>query len=149
MPFVGHESFDQVAFEVDVEAASGPEVRVKVNRRDLVELIGEFERSQGFDPAGGYGGLIPSLYRFGPMSQHFLGGVDRSKVPVLGCECGEWGCWPLMVRISVNDGKVRWSEFGQGQRVAWDYGPFGTLVFEQASYEDALRELEDQLRSAA
>ncbi|MGO7424211.1 hypothetical protein ACCT09_31405, partial [Rhizobium ruizarguesonis] len=40
----------------------------------LDQLVADFERAAGYgDPAGGYGGLVPSFYRFGPLSSYFLG----------------------------------------------------------------------------
>ncbi len=41
----------------------------------------------------------PPHYDFGDSANHLVGihrrpGSDR--VPLLGCECGDWGCWPLM-----------------------------------------------------
>ncbi|TXS32009.1 hypothetical protein EAO70_00830 [Streptomyces sp. adm13(2018)] len=46
----------------------------------------------------------PEFCRFGPMQDHFLGRSTNAmgpKTPVLGCECGEWGCRPLMARITL------------------------------------------------
>ena len=82
-------------------------------------------------PAGGaYGGLIPQFFRFGPMEDHFHGRSTDAmgpKTPVLGCECGEWGCWPLMARITATAELVTWDCFEQRHRISRDYtvsGPF-------------------------
>ena len=33
----------------------------------LSEIVAAFEREQHFEPAGGYGGLIPEWFRFGAL----------------------------------------------------------------------------------
>lgn len=70
----------------------------------LLDLIDRFEVGSDMQPAGGaYGGLIPAYYRYGPLDEHFLGKETvglGAKTAVLGCECGEVGCWTLMARIS-------------------------------------------------
>ncbi|WP_329021712.1 hypothetical protein [Streptomyces sp. NBC_01423] len=91
-----------------------------------------------------YGGLIPEFFRFGPMLKHFL---ERStnamgpKAPVLGCECGEWGCWPLMVRITATADLVTWDAFEQPHRTTRDYTALGPFHFDRHQYDDALRTL--------
>jgi hypothetical protein len=111
----------------------------------LTDLIDGYERSAGMHPAGGcYGGLIPVYYRFGAMNRHFRGGSTEAfgpATPVLGCECGEWGCWPLTCRIGVADGLVGWDEFAQPHRPARDYTRFGPFLFTRDGYEDALADL--------
>jgi hypothetical protein len=126
---------------------------VEVDGVDLVELVGAYERARGLHPAGGYGGLVPAFSRFGPMTDHFLGGAEEGgrrpdKVPVLGCACGEWGCWPLLARIEADEDRVTWSAFAQPHRPAWDYAGFGPLAFRRAQYAAALASLERRLREA-
>ncbi|WP_305788176.1 hypothetical protein [Symbioplanes lichenis] len=108
----------------------------------LTELIDRFEIAAGMRPAGGaYGGLIPEFFRFGPMGEHFSGrstGVTGPKTPVLGCECGEWGCWPLLAVVTVSDDQVRWDAFEQPHRKARDYSGFGPFRFDRRQYDDAL-----------
>jgi hypothetical protein len=72
----------------------------------LPEMIASFEREHHFEPAGGYGGLIPEWFKYGPLDRYFLGDFDRDsyfarmdRVYLLGCQCGEVGCWPLIARI--------------------------------------------------
>jgi hypothetical protein len=73
------------------------EVVPVVDGRELTDRIHAFEKEAGFETRDvSYGGLIPSNFRFGPMSRHFLAmdgafvNEDR-KVPLLGCDCGELG----------------------------------------------------------
>lgn len=120
-----------------------------IDGRALPDIVEEFERSRGLtDPAGGYGGLIPSFFSFGALDQYFLGRSgfvdldDRAgRLFVLGCECGEVGCWPLQCAVRVTDGTVSWFDFAQPHRPGRDYSAFGPFVFERQQYEDALRGL--------
>jgi hypothetical protein len=62
----------------------------------LTDLVHEYERRSGFEERDqSYGGLIPAFFNFGTAHAHFLGG-DSGRIPLLGCACGEWGCWPIM-----------------------------------------------------
>ena len=111
----------------------------------LTELIDRFETETGMQPAGdAYGGLIPQFFRFGPLEEHFRGRSTDAmgpKTPVLGCECGEWGCWPLMTQITVAANHVTWDSFEQPHRKTRDYTAFGPFHFDPRQYDDALRAL--------
>jgi hypothetical protein len=114
----------------------------------LIELAATFERSCGYtDPAGGYGGLIPEFFSYGPLGLYFLGsGRDfwtprENKRPVLACECGEVGCWPLICAIESRDDTIVWHEFEQTYRPQRDYTRFGPFVFVRSDYETALQSL--------
>ncbi len=63
------------------------------------------------------------------------------KTPVLGCECGEWGCWPLLARITATTDLVTWDAFEQPHRKTRDYVAFGPFQFDRHQYDDALRAL--------
>jgi len=119
----------------------------------LTELIDEYEIAAGMQPAGdAYGGLIPEFFRFGPMQNHFLGlstSAMGPKTPVLGCECGEWGCWPLMARITATADLVTWDAFEQPHRKTRDYVAFGPFQFDRHQYDDALQALNAVIDSAA
>ncbi|MEM7159722.1 MAG: hypothetical protein AAF799_43175 [Myxococcota bacterium] len=65
---------------------------------------------------------------------------QRGRATVLGCTCGIVECWFLMVRITVLDEVVVWSDFEQFHR-HWIYG-LGPYVFDKAEY---LRELEPRV----
>ncbi|MFE4860061.1 hypothetical protein [Streptomyces sp. NPDC056670] len=97
---------NNIRFDCQHCGDGGPLVIVpRIDGAPLTELIDRFEIAAGMQPAGdAYGGLIPEFFRFGPMQDHFLGRSTNAmgpKTPVLGCECGEWGCWPLMARITA------------------------------------------------
>jgi hypothetical protein len=121
------------------------EVVPRVDGVPLTELIERFETGGGMRPADdAYGGLIPRFYRFGPMAEHFRGrsaGSTRPKTPLLGCDCGEWGCWPLMARITVTTDLVTWDSFEQPFRPMRDYTEFGPFEFDREQYDAALGDL--------
>jgi hypothetical protein len=151
----------------DDEVVAGNEIRFDCEQRDdlgvlevvpridgiaLAELIDRFEAEAGMQPAGGaYGGLIPQFFRFGPMGDHFHGRSAEAmgpKTPVLGCACGEWGCWPLMARITVTADLVVWDSFEQPHRTARNYTAFGPFQFDCRQYDDAVRALTETISSA-
>jgi hypothetical protein len=110
----------------------------------LPRLIEQFEREKRFDVAGGYAGLVPAHFNFGPLNCHYL--ADSYSVDlesdwevhgryVLGCKCGQVTCWPLTVRISKNDESVTWDNFMQPHRPERDYSGFGPFQFDLDQYE--------------
>lgn len=115
----------------------------------LSSLAERFEQSRGMhDPAGGYGGLIPAFFRYGPLDRYFLGESKTDcfanapgRIYVLGCACGEVECWPLTCRVDRRSDAVAWQSFQQPHRPARDYSAFGPFVFELKQYEEALRSL--------
>jgi hypothetical protein len=122
------------------------EIVPTVDGREVTDLIHAFEQQHGMETRPvSYGGLIPTFYKFGPLDAHFLGRTDShrssDKVPLLGCECGEWGCWPLLARITVSDEFVTWSDFEQPYRKDRDYQAFGPYIFERRQYGLAAQEL--------
>jgi hypothetical protein len=87
----------------------------------------------------------------GPGSENtFLGNEDshlycgpREKTVLLGCTCGEPGCWPLMARVEVSPLEVRWDEFEQPHRRGrWSHATLGPFVFDRRPYEATLTQAE-------
>lgn len=135
---------NEVRFLVDErEDLDAHEVVPVIDGDLLTDLIEAFERAAGMEPTGGYGGLIPAF--FDPLDQHFHGvrsGVrPGAKTPLLACDCGEWGCWPLMARITVTDRSVTWDSFEQPHRSTRDYSGFGPFRFDRRRYDAALEGL--------
>jgi len=128
------------------------EIVPRIDGTPLTDLIDRFETDAGMQPAGNaYGGLIPRFFRFGPLEDHFHGlstGAMGPKTPVLGCECGEWGCWPLMSSITVTAELVTWDSFEQPHRKTRDYAAFGPFRFDRHQYDDALQILSTAIGSA-
>src|SRR5215475_11472343 len=118
----------QLSFSIEPLDAAEPEVLTIVpvlNGTSLIQLIGKFEREHGFEPAGGYAGIIPDQYRFGPLDTYFLKESSQDERLknghfILGCNCGELGCWPLSVKISKRGESIVWDQFCQPYRSNWD-----------------------------
>lgn len=126
-------------------------IDIVVNERELPELVGELERPfaevEGSPSiAGSYIGLRPDQLDGSP-GNHFLGSAHshlscgpEAKTVLLGCECGEPGCWPLMARIDARPDAVIWADFEQPHRDDWQYGGL-RLTFDRRQYEAALAEI--------
>ncbi|MEO8285012.1 MAG: hypothetical protein ABI670_01080 [Chloroflexota bacterium] len=152
---------DTIRFEVRTLAEPGfqgetQEVAIYINGRNLVDIVREYEmpftkRDGNTLIAGGYAGLPPAGVL--PPSGHFLGEPswavyrDIDRVSVLECTCGVPGCWPFMVRITVDEERVIWSDFEQPHRRQgspageWRYDALGPLVFDRRQYVEALSNL--------
>jgi hypothetical protein len=130
-------AFDLEPFEEDDSVFTVVPV---IDGNRLTDLIHRFERDAGMEKRDkSYAGLIPAFFRFGTAAEHYLS-TDK-KIPILGCECGEWGCWPLMARVRADDEQVVWTDFEQPHRSRRDYSAFGSFSFERSGYDEALREL--------
>lgn len=119
----------------------------------LPEIVTAFEREQHFDPAGGYGGLIPEWFKYGALDRYLLGDFERdsyfarmNRVYLLGCQCGEVGCWPLLARIRAEGESVLWDSFEHPHRKERDYSGFGPFVFDSEQYRVAVAALLSQKR---
>lgn len=110
----------------------------------LPQLIALFEKEKAFEPSGGYAGIVPKNLRYGPLDRYFMGLSDdplfAKDLYLLGCTCGEVGCWPLRGRISKRGNIMVWDSFRQPHRPQRDYSEFGPFVFEVEPYERAVRD---------
>lgn len=120
---------------------------ILIDGRPLLDLIREIEAPIAAangqpDLAGKYDYLNSADVLF--PSRHLLGEPVRplldygEKVSVLECDCGCEGCWPLLMRITVADDSVIWSDPQQLHRDNWVYPPGWYLVFDRRQYEQAL-----------
>ncbi|MFC4335620.1 hypothetical protein [Salininema proteolyticum] len=140
-----------IAFAVQEFRSGGvSEVVPLIDGTPLTELVDAYEMSRSMRSAGNvYGGLIPAYFRYGPMDEHFLGEGFRSSAGtyLLGCECGEVGCRPLLGRISLKSAEVFWTDFVQPHRPERDYSGFGPFAFSRRQYRSALDSLVNDLIS--
>jgi hypothetical protein len=120
----------------------------------LAERVESFEKANGFTPSGGYGGLIPPRFRYGPLDRYLLGETEEQSywaeiggIYVLVCECGEAGCWPLECRVRATERDVVWTEFRQPHRPQRDYSAFGPFIFDRAEYDRKLVQLLTEMAS--
>ena len=103
-----------------------------VDGEALTDLVTAYEAERGFDVVGGY---APAPLDLGHAS------VDPAPghvLVLLGCECGEVGCWPLEARVQRDGRRVVWDRFRQPHRPARDYSGFGPFIFPADAYAAAV-----------
>jgi hypothetical protein len=116
-----------------------------VNGTSLIELARRVELGpageQGeSDLAGAYAGLVVgeqerwSHWYLDDQPQSWFGDGDSC---LLGCTCGDTGCWPLTAKVTVTGDQVSWAAFRTGHR-SWDLRQLGPFTFQRAQYYDAL-----------
>ena len=64
----------------------------------------------------------------------------RGVIALLGCDCGEVGCWPLESQVLIENDLVTWRGFAQPFRPQRDYGTFGPFIFRKSQYDGAVHE---------
>ncbi|WP_308285868.1 hypothetical protein [Actinoplanes hulinensis] len=112
----------------------------------LVELVAGYERASGFDVPGTYAGLVLDHFNVGDLTAYLMGEpesayrANRGVIALLGCDCGEVGCWPLESRVVLEKDLVTWRGFTQPFRPQRDYGSFGPITFRRNQYDRAVRE---------
>ena len=138
---------------VEAETEEGTPYRAVMLRVDGVSLMElaravetPFAQREGHpDLAGAYAWLSAN-----PSTRRALtprATAEDEKVTLLGCTCGDPGCWPLLARITQDASSVTWSEFEQphrGEESAaghWSYAGLGPFVFERELYERELDKL--------
>ena len=143
---------DTIRFEIsEIEVPAWgliDSVDIFVNDRNLVDIVREVElpfAARGGKPrlAGTYIGLpaedvfLPSPRLLGETTRYPFDGLG-GKVAVLGCVCGDVGCWPFRVRIELREDVVIWDGFEQPHRRKWRYDEMRPFVFDRTQYFSAL-----------
>lgn len=136
-------SHNKISFVVEVrDEGLTHEVRPVIDDCELVELVGKFEACNGYSPNGSYGGLIPEFFNYGKLDKYLLGQTgddghwsNLGGIYILGCECGEVGCWPLICKVYVEGDNVIWDRFSQPHRPEWQYQGFGPFRFSLSEYQ--------------
>ena len=138
---------DILSFKCEYVDGQTPALMPCIDGSRLADLVAEFEQTSGFnDPAGGYGGIVPSYFNLGPLPEYFLGQQepverdDPSEIYALFCDCGEAGCWPLVAHVRVEEERVVWDRFAQPHRPNRDYSGFGPFEFERSEYSKAIEQ---------
>lgn len=102
-----------------------------------------YEPAAGFDVPGAYAGLVLDHFNFGDLIAYLTGQPDsaysaaRGVIALLGCDCGEVGCWPLESQVLVENDFVTWRGFAQPFRPRRDCGNFDPFTFRKNQYESA------------
>lgn len=136
--------------------ASDGGIAIVINDRDLIEWVREVElpyaeREGASEIAGSYAPLpaetvlLPSRHMLGEPEARYASRDGRTQIFVCG-DCQEDGCWPLSVRIEVDEDTVRWRDFEQPHRrlpgphtQEWTYEGIGPFTFDRRQYEAAIR----------
>lgn len=70
---------------------------------------------------------------------------------LLECDCGCPGCWPFLVRITLTEDEIIWSDFEQPHRGVnstvgeWTYDNLKPFVFNRNQYEEELKRVSDKV----
>jgi len=125
-----------------------------IDGRRLTDILIEFERKHGFTPAGAYGGLVFEQFNFGPLGRYFRQDFDADDkafwadgIYVLGCECGEVGCWPVKCFVTSDRTTIVWDRFWQPQRPDRVYAELGLFVFDATQYVNAVADLQTRFQA--
>jgi len=134
-----------IEFVLDDLDSGEQRVTPTVDGITLIELVRDYETAVSFDVPGGYDRLIIDRFRFGDLGAYLSGKTDvwpgPGKVALLGCSCGELGCWPLFAQVGETDKYVVWDRFEQPYRNDRDYSGFEPFLFDRRRYADALHRL--------
>jgi len=68
----------------------------EVDGTSLITLVGSYEATRGYDPAGEYDGLVPEHFDFGDLSHYYLGTEATN-----GQSPAKHGCWGANAEKSV------------------------------------------------
>ena len=143
--------YHAVEFRVVVDPGAPTRVEPVVDGVPLRDLVAEFEHDHGYEPAGHYAGLVPDRSHAAALDAYLHGSdgthhwARGARTELLSCECGEPGCWPLDVRVTVTGDHVTWSDFRQPHRPSWTYRDLAPLLFRRAQYDVAAAEAVRQL----
>lgn len=117
--------------DYEIEGKSFTEVVVTINDESLLELIKRREQSfavknrQGCI-AGDYAYLslidFKKLFLDALLPNGQLAANGERSVVLLGCPCGIWSCWYLVLKIKFETETVKLYEFKNLRRKNWRYG---------------------------
>ncbi|HJV16177.1 MAG TPA: hypothetical protein VJ546_02125 [Bacillales bacterium] len=140
---------DQISLKIDKDNEGKENVQIFINGVSIIDILKRIEFQYDKSIAGQYKGLPPEIV-FYP-SKHFIGLTHEEldyhddKSAILICECGCAGCWDFIVKISITDQTVTWSEFEQPHRGPesasghWNYEGLLPFVFDRKQYESELK----------
>jgi hypothetical protein len=135
---------DTIEFRVGGSRHAKRGVSILINGHNLIPMVRKHELPMA--EAEGHANIAGSYsprQREGFLKDHneIMAGTHRlPKLSLFCCgDCGELGCWPLDVKITIEGDQVVWSDFEQPyRRDSWDYSTFGPFNFDVDSYNKAL-----------
>ena len=140
-----HSTFELSVISLDIVGGTSlfpdyPCARVLVDGKPFVEMVRTFEKhmlegNKEANLAGTYWYLHTKAlidYLEGP------GYGEYQRIAVLGCNCLDEDCWPLVCSMEKSVDCIRWCDFFQPHRKNWDYSGFGPFAFERGQFVAAL-----------
>ena len=97
---------------------------------------------------------MPPYLNHDRLDEYFTGSeksdywIRLKGIYLLGCTCGEVGCWPLIASVYKKDDTICWDGFVQPHCRERDYSEFGPFAFSRTQYDDAVKDLRIRLNSA-
>lgn len=125
------------------------ELAVLINQTPLLDLLHDWEDAHETDESKkitlSHGPLRCNFdhYLSGWLNEKFhrYDSAPPPKATLLGCACGELGCWPLEVTVTLTEQTAVWSDFFQPFRPQSTlYDGFGPFVFDREHYEKVVRQ---------
>lgn len=140
-------------------------VAIFINGRDLIDIVrdvelpmaqreGSREIAGSYEPMWAEAFFAPSRQLLGEPHEWFQNNIWEHEDKIVLFRCGDCGiddCWPLVVKITLQDDTVSWSEFEHPRRCAtgpggdkvgpWEYDKLGPFVFDRMQYEAELARL--------
>lgn len=122
-------------------------VEIYINDVDLIDLLREYEMpfADNEKPSPEPGGYAPISYEEF-LKNAYVTDSDDDLLLYKCSDCGEPGCWPMVVKVKREGDKVIWSNFQQPHRDEsshnyWDYSSFGPFKFDLHQYDGLLSSL--------
>lgn len=142
------DTFELKARKVIESHFKGTVVDLYINGVNLIDTLTVFETKmveQTNDSAmpGHYMGLDPQELYQNLMNPEKYSWDDKHRSLVLGCVCGDEGCWPMHVDVRKKRDHIIWTDFENRFRngefdIVWDYSEIGPFVFDRKAYEEQL-----------
>ena len=114
----------------------GDIVRVIINGTTLIDMLRKFEIQ--FDPS--LAGQYDYVEKIDFLKNAYVTSEEDDML-LVGCNCGEVGCWPMVAKVTQVEDVVMWSQFQQPYRKKWTYSKFGPFEFDANQYRKELNKI--------
>lgn len=145
---------DKLEFRIKKEKIHGNRidvVHIFINGNNLIDTLKDYElpfaKKEGRPKlAGSYGAMTPGDFIYWFTKADWPSSTER---PIFSCrDCGEVGCWPMLISESKSDKTVKWFNFSQTHRdpesegLFWDYSDFPSFEFTRENYDNEFKKVE-------